>query len=489
MPYKGFISYSHAADGRLAPALQSALQSFAKPWYKLRGVRIFRDQTTLAMTPKLWPSIEAALAESEYFLLLASVVSSRSKWVQREVEYWLENKSADKLLIVVTGRACWPTRKLRSSLIGCVRTYFPAPLAANLPDEEPLYLDLRWVKSAEHLSTPNPRFLGEIAGLLATLSGRPKDELIGEDVKQHSRVRRLVWSAATLLFLLTIASVLAAVGATWQRDNAIARQWIATSTLVKDEDPELSVLFAAQGVAATWRWARAVLPEGEQQLHRAILASHVQLTLSGQWKSVSSVAWSPDGKQLATGSWDSTAKVWDAAAGKEMLTLSGHRDAVFSVAWSPDGKRLATASRDNTAKVWDARTGKELLTLRGHSGYVSSVAWSPDGKLLATGGRDNIAKVWDGGTGKELLTLPGHSEPVLSVAWSPEGKRLATGISDRTAKAWDTEAGKELLALQSHNAAVWSVAWSPDGKRLAAGSGGKNSNVWDAQTGVAKSAA
>jgi hypothetical protein len=244
MTYKGFISYSHAADGKLAPAIQSALQSFAKPWYKLHGVRIFRDQTTLAMTPKLWPSIEAALAESEYFLLLASVESSRSKWVQREVEYWLQNKSADQLLIVVTGSRPLANEETPVEFNWMRANLLPAPLAENLPNEEPLYLDLRWVKSAEQLSTRNPRFLGEITGLLATLTGRPKDELIGEDVKQHRRVRRLVWSGATLLVLLTIASVLAAVGATWQRDNAIARQWIATSTLVQDEDPELSVLFA-----------------------------------------------------------------------------------------------------------------------------------------------------------------------------------------------------------------------------------------------------
>src|ERR1035438_471075 len=98
MTYKAFISYSHAADDKLAPAIQSALQSFAKPWYRLRAFRIFRDKTTLAMTPQLWPSIQAALDESEFFLLLASVESCRSIWVEREIEYWLRNRPADKLL-------------------------------------------------------------------------------------------------------------------------------------------------------------------------------------------------------------------------------------------------------------------------------------------------------------------------------------------------------------------------------------------------------
>jgi hypothetical protein len=103
--YKAFISYSHAADGKLAPALQSALHRFAKPWYRLRAIRVFRDKTTLALTPALWPAIEKALSESEYFILLASPQAAESPWVQQEIDYWLTKRSADrhKLLIILTG--------------------------------------------------------------------------------------------------------------------------------------------------------------------------------------------------------------------------------------------------------------------------------------------------------------------------------------------------------------------------------------------------
>jgi len=313
MAYKAFISYSHAADGKLAPAIQSSLQSFAKPWYKLRAMRIFRDQTTLAMTPKLWPSIEVALRDSEYFLLLASVESSRSKWVQREVEFWLPNKGPDKLLIIVTSSLPLVEDHAMVEFDWVKANLLPAGLVEKLPEEEPLFLDLRWAKSEDHLSNRNPRFLSEIAGLSSALTGRPKDELVGENIIQHRRVRRLAWTAIILLVLLTITSALAAVWATWQKDNALARQWVTISTISQEADPELSVLFAAHAVAATWRWNSTVLTEAEQQLHNAILASHVRLTLSGHSRDVLSVAWSPDGRRLATGSRDGTAKLWTPA--------------------------------------------------------------------------------------------------------------------------------------------------------------------------------
>lgn len=119
------------------------------------------------------------------------------------------------------------------------------------------------------------------------------------------------------------------------------------------------------------------------------------------------------------------------APGKELLlTLRGHSGDVDSVAFSPDGKRLATASNDQTAKVWDAESGKELLTLRGHLDAVSGVTYSPDGKHLATTSDDQTAKVWDAESGQELLTLRGHSDRVSEVVWSSDGKHLATASND-----------------------------------------------------------
>ncbi len=207
------------------------------------------------------------------------------------------------------------------------------------------------------------------------------------------------------------------------------------------------------------------------------------LTLRGHSSDVSSVAFSPDGRRLATGIYGRAVQLWDAATGQELLTLKGHSDSVQSVAFSPDGRRLATGSRDRSVKLWDAATGQEILTLKGHLGYVNSAAFSPDGRRLATGSRDRSVKLWDAATGQETLTLKGHSDTVTSVAFSPDGKRLATGSGDRTVKLWDAATGQELLTLKGHSDTVMSVAFSPDGKRLVTGSGDRTVKLWDATTG------
>lgn len=200
--------------------------------------------------------------------------------------------------------------------------------------------------------------------------------------------------------------------------------------------------------------------------------------------SVNSVAISPDGKILATGSDDNSAKIWDLQSGNVILTLKGHNASVNSIAFSPDGKRLATASIDNTAKTWDIGKGKTLSTFIGHKSYVSSIAFSPDGKYLATGSGDKTAKIWDAETGKEIRTLNGHIATVSGIAFSPDGKKLVTGSVDKTAKIWDFESGKEIRTLNGHDSYISSIAFSPDGKKIATGSDDKTAKTWDAETGM-----
>ncbi|WP_414624790.1 AAA-like domain-containing protein [Calothrix sp. CCY 0018] len=206
-------------------------------------------------------------------------------------------------------------------------------------------------------------------------------------------------------------------------------------------------------------------------------------SLEGHQDHVYNVAFSPDGKTLATGSWDTTIKLWDMASGKLLTTLQGHQDAVLSVDFSPDGKTLATGSWDKTIKLWDMASGKLQTTLQGHQGAVTSVAFSPDGKTLATGSVDRTIKLWDMASGKLLTTLQGHQNQVWSVAFSRDGKTLATGSVDKTIKLWDMPSGKLLTTLQGHGDAVESVAFSPDGKTLATGSVDRTIKLWDMASG------
>ena len=195
---------------------------------------------------------------------------------------------------------------------------------------------------------------------------------------------------------------------------------------------------------------------------------------SGRIDYVAAVAWSPDGKRIATGA-DDGVRVWDAVTGENVLSLK-HDHRVKSVAWSPDGKRIATGSAVGVW-VWDAVTGENVLSLK-HDHRVKSVAWSPDGSRIATGSAVGVW-VWDAVTGENVLSLK-YGYRVESVAWSPDGSRIASG-SDDGVWVWDAVTGEELLSLE-HGNRVLSVVWSPDGSRIATGSNG-GVWVWDAVTG------
>jgi WD40 repeat protein/serine/threonine protein kinase len=269
-----------------------------------------------------------------------------------------------------------------------------------------------------------------------------------------------------------------------QRNEARRNLYIAQLNLVQREYDANNIAHVRELLEAQATWpADAEDLRGFEWYHWNRLAHREVHTLMGHAAWVSSVAFSPDGRRIASGDWVGTVKVWDVGSGQEILTLKGHTRGVNSVAFSPDGRRIASGGADNTVKVWDAGSGKETLTLKGHTNPVSSVAFSPDGGRIVSGGEDNTVRVWDTATGQETLSLKGHTRRVWSVAFSPDGRRIASGSEDRTVKVWDAGRGQEPLSLKGHTWSVFSVAFSPDGRRLASGSQDSTVKVWDAASG------
>ncbi len=205
---------------------------------------------------------------------------------------------------------------------------------------------------------------------------------------------------------------------------------------------------------------------------------------TGHTSAVSEVAFSPDGKTLASGSWDNSVKLWSVESGQQLASLEGHTGWVWSVAFSSDGKTLASGSADKTIKLWNVETGREIKTLVGHAEFVQPVAFSPDGKTLASGGRDNTVRLWNVESGQEIKTLISHTDWVYTVAFSPDGKILASAGSDRTIKLWNVATGHETKSLPDvHDRAVLSVIFSPDGKTLASGSSDQTIKLWELVSG------
>ena len=240
------------------------------------------------------------------------------------------------------------------------------------------------------------------------------------------------------------------------------------------------VILLGFSITQLYGWRRYELSPFKQiflitSLHSKSL---LQGTSQGHSDYVDSVAFSPDIKTLASGSWDNTIKLWNVDNKEKVVTLTGHLSSVKSVAFSPDGKTLASGSWDNTIKLWDVETGQKTATFTQHSEPVNSVAFSPDGKILASASLDNTIKLWNLEANLEITTITIRADGVISLAFSSDGKTLASGSYDNTIKLWNLETKKIIATLTGHSDDVVSVAFSPDGKILASGSRDDTIKLW-----------
>ncbi|MEV0177175.1 trypsin-like peptidase domain-containing protein [Streptomyces sp. NPDC050803] len=292
------------------------------------------------------------------------------------------------------------------------------------------------------------------------------DFLTASRDRQRSAIRRSRVLNGVLGGLLVLA-LLAVAGAVWEwvrvgnaKEAALSRELAAQSNELLGTNPELAALLAVKA----YRSSRT--SEATDTL-RSAAALPAQRRLSGHSEEVRAVAFSRDGRTIASAGVDRDIRLWNTATMKTRAELSGHRDAVNALAFSPDGTILATGSADRTVRLWNADTGKPGRILTGHQESVRTLAFSPDGNTLATGSADNTVRLWDPHTGKPGRILTGHQESVRTLAFSPDGNTLATGSADSTVRLWDPHTGASRATLKEHGLAVTSVAFNPKGKTLA----------------------
>ncbi|MFF1399982.1 toll/interleukin-1 receptor domain-containing protein [Streptomyces sp. NPDC058287] len=485
--YDAFISYSRAADGDLARVLQHGLHTFAKPWYRLRALRVFRDEGSLAAGSQLWGSLQEAMDASHFFVLLACEQSARAPWVEQEVAYWCTHRGIENLVIVLTDPPADGSRQPPGMAWDEDLGDFDWQRTTALPRclkgrfrQEPNAVLLGRARTKPELSLRDPEFRTAVATLAAPLRGVPKDRLIGEDVRQYRRTRRHV--------LLTIAGlaalvVFAAFSAVQQRDTARdqtalaeGRQYAALSRNASDPYTALAYAIAAEQRAAPHlSEARGAFAEAV----RGLDAWEARLVGEVPAKAVfdTTVRWSRDGSQIwvadREGGWvdkNPSHSVVDSLPGVRAPSL---------LAFSPgSGERLASAS-GNTVALWDL--GKAGPTLHRHGARIVDGATVEYPPPLSVSGDGQVA--WSQETSEESPStlhlwsagkdLPSNEEevPYDDVALSPDGNTLYA-VSNTGLAVWKKASGAlrktAAIPLPEHRDTLGRnrVAYGQDGRAV-----------------------
>jgi WD40 repeat protein len=492
--YNAFISYSHSSDGELAPKLEAALQGFAKPWYRLRALNVFRDAANLNLSPGLWDSIVESLGQSDFLLFLASPEAANSKWVSRELEYWLANKDRRKLLILVTrGRLAWDDAAgdFDWTVTDCV----PRVLSGVFSGV-PLYLDFRWISDGQELSLQHPRFRECVVLLSATLRGQSVEDMVGEEIAQHRKTTRIRNAAIATLSVLLIAAIAAAGVAFSQRAEALRQQAVAEAQRRRAEAANLfnrarselasGSLLAAIRTAKTSADGYAGDPLARQTQYEVLSdPTAILTTIREPIDSHPAVAFSARGDRILSLSANAAAgyaaRLWD-WAGSEVASF----DFVYFASFAPNPGTLIVGfpSAPIVRAMDDGSLCGNERSSAGASRVVDSVtvdvehagarAALPIGFQELTESGDRLAVCGnfvtvENAAGVVQLTL--RTPGAVSASFTPDRRRVVVATADRTI-VHDLVDGTE-TTLAGRTPTV-----SPDGQFIATVSGSTTS-IWD----------
>ena len=492
--FDGFISYSHAADGRLAPALQEGIQRLAKPWYRRRQLHVFRDDTGLSVTPALWDSIQASMEQARWFVLMMSPTAAESEWVNREVEYWCTIRPSERILPILTA-GDWAWDDAAGDFDWERSTAVPPSLARRF-ESEPRVLDLRWAHSDVQVNLRNGRFRDAVAQVAAPMHGVDKDALVGEDIRQHRRTLRLAWTASCLLILLVLLTSVTGLVAVDQRDQARnerdvadSRQLATRADLESVSRLDLSLPLSVEALSIR------DTAEARGALLRSVEQTPELVGMAYGMGSISGLASSPDGRTLAAGDGD-VVRLWKSGhPPRTVQVFHGHHGRVVSVAFSADGGSLVSVDDTGEVIVWDlASSDRRAAITTAPAQRVRQAQLSAHGERVAIV-VDTSVTVWDIGTGVAVGSLQAEPDDELSsVAFSADGRVIALGSRLGTIR-FVNESLKPIgpkieLAIGDYSQSIGVLAFSPDGTELASSGGGQGVvTVWEVSSGQSLGAA
>ncbi|MFI5959906.1 hypothetical protein [Cryptosporangium sp. NPDC051539] len=521
--HDAFLTYAWSDGNSVASTLQQAIRTIGKPWWRRSALSVYRDTTDTEPSGSLRSDLFAELDRSRYLILLASRKAARSRWVEREVGFWLSKFGTDRLLLVlVDGEIHWGRDDFDWSRTDCL----PRALAGRYRTPPP-YADLRWAVGREDLSVHDPDFRSEAATLTATILGTSKRELLSADVDQHRRARRTaVSSILALSVLLVLALVLTTVAfgsgrgaaadhrrADADLHTAVAQAMLRDAVRLRATDPRraLQLGVAAQyldpgagtqqaltdtvrtttfrGATQTQPLVGAVLdPDGPSVLIRTSDRAVSEWSLDGepqrrfrQASTASKMSRTADGKTAALGGPDGV-QLWVSSATAGTLSFSG----VTALGFAPDGRTLATGGSQGQVQLWDVSKPASPTAIGdvfgGGAEPVTALAFSPRRDLLAYA-RSGTVRLWnvaDPAQAQQVATIDGL-DGVADLAFSPDGRQLAVvaGGAVRLVDVSTSAPGAPVVVRGPDGVRFEVVAWSPDGRHLAGGGSGGAVTTWN----------